>query len=72
MQKWDLFPRRLKPLPVSGKVREVGASISVSADTCERLEPLSIEVYNKSWILCTEGCSLLPVGAGDLGSWSFV
>ena len=42
------------------------------ADTCERLEPLSIEVYNTSWILCTEGCSLLPVGAGDLGSWSLI
>ena len=72
VQKWDLLPRRLKPSPVSGKVREVGASISVGTDTCERLEPLSIEVYNKSWILCTEGCSLLPVDVGDLGSWSLV
>ena len=72
MQKWDILPRRLKPSPVSGKVREVGASISVGADTCERLEPLSIEVDNMSWSLCIEGCSLLPVGAGDLGSWSLV
>ena len=72
VQKWDIFPRRLKTSPVSGKVRQVGASISVGADTCERLEPLSIEVYNKSWILCTEGCSLLPIGVGDLGSLSLV